>query len=78
MARRTVGTNFSKRASSEYAHDASLTEYNKFVANANAIIGGFRAARPTTAEDVARVIYNATTDDSNQLRCLMVLTSIPW
>jgi NAD(P)-dependent dehydrogenase (short-subunit alcohol dehydrogenase family) len=63
-----VSTNFGKRSGAEAAQNASLADYDTFVAGANAIFAGLRASRLATEEDVAKVIYTAATDGTDQLR----------
>jgi NAD(P)-dependent dehydrogenase (short-subunit alcohol dehydrogenase family) len=63
-----VSTNFGKRSGAEAAQNASLADYDTFVAGANAIFAGLRASRLATEEDVAKVIFAAATDGRDQLR----------
>jgi NAD(P)-dependent dehydrogenase (short-subunit alcohol dehydrogenase family) len=63
-----VSTNFGKRSGEEAAHNAALMDYDSFVADTNAVFAGLRAARLATEEDVAKVIFEAATDGTNQLR----------
>ncbi len=63
-----LSTNFGKRSGEEAARNASLEDYDAFVADTNAIFAGLRAARLATEEDVARVIFEAATDGTDQLR----------
>jgi NAD(P)-dependent dehydrogenase (short-subunit alcohol dehydrogenase family) len=66
-------TRFSERSASEYLTDDSLKDdllkdYGPFVARTNEIFNGLRQARMMSADDVAQVIYAATTDGTTQLR----------
>lgn len=66
-------TRFSERSASEYLPDDSLKDdllkdYGPFVARTNEIFNGLRQARMMSADDVAQVIYAATTDGTAQLR----------
>src|SRR5579859_809151 len=63
-----VSTNFGKRSGEEAVQNASLTDYHEFVARINAVFAGLRAARLATEEDVAKVIFEAATDGTDQLR----------
>jgi NAD(P)-dependent dehydrogenase (short-subunit alcohol dehydrogenase family) len=63
-----VSTNFGKRSAEEAAQNALFKDYDPFVADTNAIFAGLRAARLATEEDVAKVIFDATTDGTGQLR----------
>ncbi len=63
-------TNFGKRSGMEAAQNASLPDYDKFIAGANAIFAGLRGQRRATEEDVAKVIFTAATDGKDQLRYL--------
>jgi NAD(P)-dependent dehydrogenase (short-subunit alcohol dehydrogenase family) len=50
------------------AGDATLADYEAFAASVNAIFAGLRASRTATEEDVAKVIFAAATDGTDQLR----------
>ncbi len=63
-----VSTNFGKRSSAEAAHNPALPDYDAFVAHTNAVFAALRGARLATEEDVAKVIFQATTDGTRQLR----------
>ena len=65
-----VSTNFGKRSGAEAAVNASLPDYDAFVAGANAIFAGLRGSRRATEEEVAQVIFKAATDGTDQLRYL--------
>jgi NAD(P)-dependent dehydrogenase (short-subunit alcohol dehydrogenase family) len=64
-------TRFSERQSAEAALDPSLTDYDAFVARTNAAFARMTAARSTSSDDVAQVIYDATTDGTPRLRYLV-------
>jgi len=61
-------TRFSERSASENLTDDSLKDYGPFVTRTNEIFNGLRQARMMSADDVAQVIYAATTDGTAQLR----------
>jgi len=63
-----VSTNFGKRSGEEAVQNASLVDYAAFVTRTNAVFASLRAARLATEEDVAKVIFEAATDGTNQLR----------
>ncbi|MDB5978770.1 MAG: family oxidoreductase [Nevskia sp.] len=64
-------TSFGARSATEYAQDASLADYDAFVANTNAIFDRMRGGRMMSADDVAQVIHQAATDGTSQLRYLV-------
>jgi NAD(P)-dependent dehydrogenase (short-subunit alcohol dehydrogenase family) len=72
-----VSTNFGKRSGAEAALNSSLADYDAFVAGANAIFAGLRAERRATEEDVAKVIFTAATDGTNQLRYVATSDIVP-
>lgn len=61
-------TKFSQRSAEEAAQNASLADYDEFVAETNALFARFRGGRMVSADDVANVIYDAATDGSDRLR----------
>lgn len=62
-------TRFGQRSGSEFTSTSTPSDYDEFVAGANAVFDKLRQARGlATSEDVANVIFNAATDGSNQLR----------
>jgi NAD(P)-dependent dehydrogenase (short-subunit alcohol dehydrogenase family) len=63
-----ISTNFGKRSGDEAGKVDALPDYDAFVTATNAIFAGLRAQRLATEEDVAKVIYDAATDGSDQLR----------
>ena len=63
-----ISTNFGKRSGEEAAHNATPADYDKFVAGANAIFANLRTQRKASEEDVAKVIFGAATDGTDQLR----------
>jgi NAD(P)-dependent dehydrogenase (short-subunit alcohol dehydrogenase family) len=63
-----LSTNFGKRSGAEAAQNVALADYDGFVAGANAIFAGLRASRLASEEDVAKVIFTAATDGTDQLR----------
>ncbi|MGA2603349.1 MAG: SDR family oxidoreductase [Verrucomicrobiia bacterium] len=66
-----TSTNFSERSDRDLARDASLTDYDDFVARTKAAFARMTAARTTSADNVARVIYEAATDGTSRLRYLV-------
>jgi short-subunit dehydrogenase len=72
-----ISTNFGKRSGAEAAYNASLKDYDTFVAVTNAVFAGLRAARLATEEDVAKVIFEAATDGTSQLRYLATADIAP-
>lgn len=66
-----IQTSFYERANEEFAFDPSLEDYKEFSDEMAAFFSTFEGGENLfTSEDVARVIYNATTDGSHQLRYL--------
>jgi NAD(P)-dependent dehydrogenase (short-subunit alcohol dehydrogenase family) len=63
-----LSTNFGKRSGAEASQNAALPDYDAFVAGANAIFASLRGQRLATEEDVAKVIFTAATDGTDQLR----------
>jgi NAD(P)-dependent dehydrogenase (short-subunit alcohol dehydrogenase family) len=63
-----ISTNFGKRSGEEAANNSPLMDYAAFVADTNAIFAGLRAARLANEDDVAKVIFEAAIDGTNQLR----------
>ncbi len=72
-----TSTNFGKRSGAEFTHDASLGDYDAFVAGANAIFDGLRSARLASEQDVAQVILEAATDGKSQLRYVATEDILP-
>jgi NAD(P)-dependent dehydrogenase (short-subunit alcohol dehydrogenase family) len=72
-----ISTNFGKRSGAEAAHNASLVDYDAFVADTNAVFAGLRAARLATEEDVAKVIFEAATDGTDRLRYVATADIVP-
>ena len=72
-----VSTNFGKRSGREAAQNASLKDYDAFVARTNAIFAGLRAARLASEEDVAEVMFEAATDGTDRLRYLATADIAP-
>ncbi len=63
-----TATRFSERMAQEQARDSSLSDYETFVADANAVFSNMTATRRMDADEVARVVYGAVTDGSRRLR----------
>jgi NAD(P)-dependent dehydrogenase (short-subunit alcohol dehydrogenase family) len=66
-----TATRFSERSRDEGAADPSLTDYDDFVARTNAAFARMTAARTTSSDEVAHVIYDAATDGTDRLRYLI-------
>jgi NAD(P)-dependent dehydrogenase (short-subunit alcohol dehydrogenase family) len=73
-----ISTNFGKRSGAEAAHNSALADYGSFVANTNAIFSDLRASRLATEQDVAKVIFAAATDGTDQLRYVATADIVPW
>ncbi|WP_219220188.1 SDR family oxidoreductase [Variovorax boronicumulans] len=64
-----VSTGFGARAAAEASQAlAAPADYDGFVAGAQKVFAGLRSARLATSEDVAGVIYEATSDGTDRLR----------
>lgn len=72
-----TSTNFGKRLGAELTQDASLADYDAFVAGANAIFDGLRSARLASEQDVAQVILDAATDGTRRLRYVATEDILP-
>jgi NAD(P)-dependent dehydrogenase (short-subunit alcohol dehydrogenase family) len=72
-----LSTNFGKRSGAEAAQNASLPDYDTFVAGANAIFASLRGQRLATEESVAKVIFTAATDGTDQLRYVATEDILP-
>jgi NAD(P)-dependent dehydrogenase (short-subunit alcohol dehydrogenase family) len=66
-----TATRFPERSRHEGAADPSLTDYDDFVARTNQAFARMTAARTTSSDDVAQVIYDAATDGTDRLRYLV-------
>jgi NAD(P)-dependent dehydrogenase (short-subunit alcohol dehydrogenase family) len=63
-----IATPFYERSVSDYAFDASLTDYDAFNKEMGDFFKTFEGGSKFTAEDVANVAYTAATDGTWQLR----------
>jgi NAD(P)-dependent dehydrogenase (short-subunit alcohol dehydrogenase family) len=72
-----VSTNFGKRSGQEALQNASLADYEGFVTRMNAVFAGLRGERLATEADVAKVIFEAATDGTNQLRYVATADILP-
>jgi NAD(P)-dependent dehydrogenase (short-subunit alcohol dehydrogenase family) len=64
-----VSTGFGARSAAEASQaPAAPADYDGFVAGAQIVFEGLRSARLATSEDVAAVIYEATSDGTDRLR----------
>jgi hypothetical protein len=72
-----VSTEFGKRMAAERAQISSPKDYDDFIAGANKVFDGLRAARLATSEDVAQVIFEAASDGTNRLRYVATKDILP-
>jgi NAD(P)-dependent dehydrogenase (short-subunit alcohol dehydrogenase family) len=77
-----TSTNFGSRSAKEAASPSSeIRDYDDFVSSANEVFANLAASRnadkDSTAEHVARIIYQATTDSSDQLRYVATSAIVP-
>jgi short-subunit dehydrogenase len=63
-----TATNFSNVSNEKISTKRPLVEYDSFVAAAGKMFGSLRDMQLATAEQVAAVIYEATTDETDTLR----------
>jgi len=63
-----LDTKFGARSSNEFGNASVPAGYEDFVAAAGKVFEGLRASRQATSEDVAEVIFEATTDGTDRLR----------
>jgi NAD(P)-dependent dehydrogenase (short-subunit alcohol dehydrogenase family) len=63
-----VSTKFGERSGAEAAQNAALPDYHAFVTRTQAVFAALRGARLATSEGVAKVIFDAATDGTAQLR----------
>ena len=63
-----ANTKFEQRSGAEAVQNATIPDYERFVAHTNAVFEGLREVRQATEEDVAKVIYQAATDGTDCLR----------
>jgi NAD(P)-dependent dehydrogenase (short-subunit alcohol dehydrogenase family) len=62
-------TKFGQRSGQEFSSSATPADYEPFITGAAAVFDGLRQSRGlATSEDVAKVIFEAATDGTNQLR----------
>jgi short-subunit dehydrogenase len=64
-------TRFSDRSAQSFAKDPSLRSYDGFVTRTHEAFAQMAAARTISAEDVAKVVYDAATDGTGRLRYLV-------
>jgi NAD(P)-dependent dehydrogenase (short-subunit alcohol dehydrogenase family) len=72
-----VSTNFGKRSGQEALRNTSLAGYDDFVTRMNAVFAGLRGERLAMEADVAKVIFEAATDDTKQLRYVATADIVP-
>ena len=63
-----VATKFYERAATDYAHDASLSDYNDFSKEMNTLFSAFGDQVTASPEEVAKSIYAAVNDGTYKLR----------
>ncbi len=63
-----ASTSFSERMAQEKTFDTTPADYAEFLDRISAIFATMQATRKTTADDVARVIYEAATGGSGRFR----------
>jgi NAD(P)-dependent dehydrogenase (short-subunit alcohol dehydrogenase family) len=63
-----ISTNFGKRSGAEAGQAKAMPDYDAFATATGEIFDGLRAQRLATEDEVAKVIFDATTDGSDQLR----------
>ena len=63
-----ASTSFSERMAQEKTFDTTPADYAEFLDRISAIFATMQATRKTTADDVARVIYEAAMDGSSRFR----------
>jgi NAD(P)-dependent dehydrogenase (short-subunit alcohol dehydrogenase family) len=63
-----LSTNFGTRSAAEFAKSEEIADYTPFEAAVQQVFAGLRANRFATSEDVAKAIFTAATDGSEQLR----------
>jgi NAD(P)-dependent dehydrogenase (short-subunit alcohol dehydrogenase family) len=73
-----VSTNFGRRSGVEAAGNAALPDYDPFAARVGEVFDRLRASRSATEEDVARVVFAAATDGTDQLRYVATEDIKPW
>lgn len=66
-----TSTSFNARTAAGSASDPALTDYDAFVANTAKAFAAMTSASNMSSDDVAKVIYAAATDGSDQLRYLV-------
>jgi NAD(P)-dependent dehydrogenase (short-subunit alcohol dehydrogenase family) len=71
-------TNFQARASSEATSTATPHDYDAVIADVAKRFEGLREVATATADDVAKVIFQATTDGTDQLRYVATDDIKPW
>jgi NAD(P)-dependent dehydrogenase (short-subunit alcohol dehydrogenase family) len=64
-------TSFNERTAREQAKDPSLKDYDEFAQRTSEAFARMSAARMLSAEEVAKAIYGAATDGTDQLRYLV-------
>jgi NAD(P)-dependent dehydrogenase (short-subunit alcohol dehydrogenase family) len=74
-------TRFGERSAREAASSLQIPDYDPFIAGSNEVYAQLRASRgaapDSTAEHVATVIFEATTDPSDQLRYVATSDIVP-
>jgi len=63
-----VQTSFHERAATEFATDATLSDYTDFLTQTTELLGNLSSAEAFTPQDVAATIFRSVTDGTHQLR----------
>jgi len=63
-----IATPFNEKTTTSFAFDPSLTDYNTFNKEMGEFFKSFAGGNIFTAEDVAKVVFTAVTDNTYQLR----------
>ena len=63
-----IATPFYDRAKAEFAFDPQLEDYRKFQDEMSSLFTSFESMETSRAEDVAKTVFQAATDETHQLR----------
>jgi NAD(P)-dependent dehydrogenase (short-subunit alcohol dehydrogenase family) len=73
-----ISTRFGERSAQELGHARAIADYAPFVAGAGQVFAALREGRSlATSEEVARVIFAAATDGTDQLRYVATRDIVP-
>lgn len=73
-----TSTNFGQRSLEEAADNQTIEDYAIFADHTNSVFASLRESRHATEEDVAKVIFVAATDNTDQLRYVATDDIKPW